>query len=323
VVTPFTLTNAGESASDALALSITGPAASHYSVTAGTCAGTMAAGATCSGTVTFAAGTTPGSAPGDVLDATLNASVAGSAVALDFSAWAVAPTILGMQQSAGGAPMGTMAFGTATSGQTPVGTSSSVMSVWVGNAANAMTTGLLTLTLGDKVNFAIDTTNCPLATNVPLPTSGLVGGGSCQVDIIFTPKTLPANATFTTTLTASEAGGSTPAVLAITGYAKSALSCGASPLNAVTNSTTSPKEIVCSLALGAPTTSYLKTSLTGTDFMVVWDDCLVTKLSSNQSCSVFVAFIGTAPTTNKTSTLTVNGGVAGNSASVVINSSTP
>jgi hypothetical protein len=86
-----------------------------------------------------------------------------------------------------------------------------------------------------------------------------------------------------------------------------------------------PVRITFALSSGAPDTSYLKTTLTGANFMVVQDECLMTKLSSGQSCDIYVAFLGTKPPVapNQTATLTVNGGSAGATASAALNSIAP
>ena len=321
VVTAFTVTNGGETASTALTLSMgTG---TNYSITNGTCTGVLAAGATCTGSVTFTAGTTPSTTVALADTLTVNGTAT-----LSFTAFAVAQTLLGMQ-TAGGALMSTMTFTPAQA----VGTTSATQTVYVHNSANAKTSGLFTLTLVDKVNFSIvddpsSATRCLLASDTDAATeTGLVGGATCTVVIKFNPKTLPTTGTFQTTLTVSDGSAATPPVLTITGTVISALTANPAGPTGPIGPITSPTPITFTLTAGAPTTAYLKTGISGANFMIVRDDCVNTKLGDTvNSCMIWVAFTGASPTPLQTGTLSVSGGATvsvGNSASVVLDSTTP
>jgi hypothetical protein len=70
-------------------------------------------------------------------------------------------------------------------------------------------------------------------------------------------------------------------------------------------------------------TAALDTSITGTDFMLVDDQCYGKVLSGagsdpTVSCTMVVKYIGLTTTTAKTATVTVNGGSAGQSAAIVV-----
>jgi hypothetical protein len=157
---------------------------------------------------------------------------------------------------------------------------------------------------------------------------------SCYIALYFKPQSLGTNGTLSTTLTVKATPGNT-VTLSLSGTAVSALTTNESPGPVVVNTTNSsvlgpngevgPYPITVYIAAFAPQTAFLKTSISGSDYKIVYDSCVATKLSGMggpYACEIGVVYLGTANTPLKTGTLTVNGGSAGQSVSLVLNSTT-
>ncbi|HTY26726.1 MAG TPA: choice-of-anchor D domain-containing protein, partial [Mycobacterium sp.] len=318
----FTVTNMGETTSAALTLTLSATVANIYSQTS-TCT-TLAAGASCTGTVTV----TPGTATGDLGTGALSAYDVNTTSdnALSMHGYGVLPTTLGLTPSA---PQ--------TFPDTAVGVqSSTVLTVAVSNMTLAQTSGLLTVTLGDTTNFTLVGTGCPLASDTTQKNGGLgnvpihwTGGLMCPVYVGFKPQAV---GNLSTKLTVTASPGSAQN-LTISGKGTSAMiitsSLGSGPIvvDGNNSSIASPFVLEVEMATSAPQTAFIKTTLAGTGYEIVYDSCVATKLSGSMpgpfACEIGVAFTGTAATPLKTATLTVNGGSAGQSASIVLNSTTP
>jgi hypothetical protein len=307
-VKSFTVTNAGETASAAVAMSLVNSLGSALTVGGG-CNVVLAVGATCTGTLTASPGANLGSFAG-----TLQATAAGatSSATVTVGGAGVLDTTL------------TVNSPTMTFAPEAVGMNSLPQTATLSNLAQARNSGVVKVTLADTTNFSIVSDGCSTLEDAGTA-RGLNGSESCGVSIRFQPQTL-GTGTFTTTLTFSATPGSTQTVT-ITGTAISALMV--SPVGPVTinplslPTVASPLTVNVWLQSGAPATDYIKTSMSGSAFIIVEDQCVANKLQSGYSCHVKVAYVGGTVTPLKTSTLTINGGSAGNSASVVFNSTTP
>jgi hypothetical protein len=305
----FTVTNTGETTSAAVTMTLTSDTSGGRFNIGGACTATLAAGASCIGNITYSAPTAPSAAVTATLRADAgpvsSAPVTLTARPLNDTTLTVSPT--------------TLSFPTQS-----VGTTSTAQVVTLTNANNSTTSGLLTIAVADTTNFSISVNDgCPVYTD-PLATTGLPMNGRCQVSVTFTPKTL-GTGTFETDLTIRATPGSLKTIH-ITGVSQSALHiANTAPIiiNPATYTIDAPYDIMVYLDAGAPLTSYVQTSITGGNYAIVEDQCVATKLTGSDACLIKVAPLFTAATPNKTATLTVNGGVAGNSATATLNSTTP
>jgi len=316
VVKSFTVTNAGETASAAVAMSLVNTVGSGFTV-AGGCNVVLAASATCTGTLTASPGANLGN-----FAATLQATAVGATPSAT-----VAVTGAGVIDTTLTVDHPTMTFGTQAVG-IPATSGIYIPQVAIlSNLGGARNSGVVKVTLADTQNFVLDTDTCSTLENLDGTPRGLSSGESCAAVVFFQPQTL-GTGTFTTTLTFTATPGSTQTVT-ITGTAVSALKV--SPVGPVTldpppatpPSVANPFTVNVWLEPGADATDYIKTSISGSAFIIVEDQCVANKLRSGYSCHIKVAYVGGAVTPLKTSTLTINGGSAGNSASVVFNSTTP
>jgi hypothetical protein len=189
------------------------------------------------------------------------------------------------------------------------------------NTTDFQTSGVVAVTLGGAgaTQFQLVGTTC--APNVGLSPGPLVG---CTVTVRFAPTALSAdgNAITATLNVTATPGSAAPAT--ILGMPKSALT-----IAAIDTGTIPPTRVMAAQtetftitkdATAVPTAA-LDTSITGTDFILVDDQCYGKVLSgsgASATCHLFVKYIGLATTTAKTATLTVNGGSAGQSASVLV-----
>ena len=208
-----------------------------------------------------------------------------------------------------------------------VGTVSSAQTITLGNGvlgSDTLDSGLLTIALADKTNFTLVGGSCPDLGTGPKPT-GLPGGTECTAVVQFIPQTLPANGTFTTTLDFNATPGNAQRVN-ISGTAVTSLTTDPAT-SAVFGSTCDINNTSCNITVynadGAPTTSYLQTSIVGGNYVIVEDTCVAMKLAGGQNCRITVAALFTANTPLKTATLNINGGAPGNSASLTLNSTAP
>jgi len=187
------------------------------------------------------------------------------------------------------------------------------------NTTDFQTSGVVAVTLGGAgaTQFQLVGTDCA-------PNVGLSSGTGCTVTVRFAPTALSADGNaITATLNVTATPGSA-APTTILGMPKSALT-----IAAIDTGTIPPTRVMAAQtetftitkdATAVPTAA-LDTSITGTDFILVDDQCYGKVLSgsgASATCRLFVKYIGLATTTAKTATLTVNGGSAGQSASVLV-----
>jgi hypothetical protein len=208
-------------------------------------------------------------------------------------------------------------------GTTSVGTSSATTLVTLHNQDDSMTSGLLTIAIADATNFSLSVdADCPVYTNATAE-QGLVMDTDCLVGVTFKPQTL-GTGTFETDLTFKATPGSLKTVH-VTGIAQSAMHiANAAPIVIAPSYTIeNPYVITVYVDPNTPMTSYIKTTLAGGNFVIVEDQCVATKMSDGDSCRIKVAPLYTVAEPNKTATLTVNGGAAGNSVTATLNSITP
>ena len=184
------------------------------------------------------------------------------------------------------------------------------------------TSGVVAVTLGGTgaTQFQLVGTTCP-------PNVGLVSGTGCTVTARFAPTALSSDgnaitATLNVTATPGSAAPST-----IIGMPKSALTItpiddgtAAAPKITMTGQR---QLLTVTKDNNAVPTAALDTSISGTDFMLVDDQCYGKVLSGLGSsagghCTILVKYIGLTTSTAKTATVTVNGGSAGQSAAIVV-----
>jgi hypothetical protein len=208
-----------------------------------------------------------------------------------------------------------------------VGTMSTSQLLTLKNAISSMTSGLLTIAIGDATNFSIVSDDCPLVTDPTLTDKdGLVMNTQCNVEILFKPQTL-GTGTFETDVTMRATPGSLKNVH-LTGVAVSAMHTSPPNTPPVVMSATactidSPCSIVAYLDEGAPLTAFVKTSLSGGNYRIVEDQCVATKMLGGDSCLIKVAPLFTANDPLKSGTLTVDGGSPGATATLILYSQTP
>jgi hypothetical protein len=190
------------------------------------------------------------------------------------------------------------------------------------NAASAQTSGVVAVAIGGAgaSQFRLVGTTCA-------PNIGLAAAATCQATLRFAPTALsPDGNAITATLNVTATPGSA-APLTMLGMPKSALTIGlidlgtdASPKITMTGQR---QLLTVTKDDTAVPTAALDTSITGTDFMLVDDQCYGKVLSGagsdpTVSCTMVVKYIGLTTTTAKTATVTVNGGSAGQSAAIVV-----
>jgi hypothetical protein len=190
------------------------------------------------------------------------------------------------------------------------------------NANDYMPTGVVTASLAgtNADQFTIVGTNCP-------PNVGLASGANCTVDVRFTPKALSTDGNaFTATLNVAATPGG-PKSTSIQGTPKSALSIDPPGSGTATPKTYAMGSVGVTFRVTkdatAVATAPLKTSITGSDFMLVNDRCYGEILSGSGSasqCDLSVKYIGRSTATAKTATITVNGGSAGQSVAIIVSS---
>jgi hypothetical protein len=216
-----------------------------------------------------------------------------------------------------------------------------------GASAYTQDTGPLTIKIDDPNNFNLVTSDCPTDPNGP----GLQDAISCTVTIQFTPITGVALASHTATLSVSGTAvtTTTAVTMQVKGTATTALAFVKTgtgtpddPAQFMTLETT-PKdfgslpvgttpifdtdgqvlELWVENAKGAPDTGLLSTSLTGSDFRIILNNCVGVKLGydnnpngGSEFCNLWVRFEPTSAGA-KTGSLTVSG-TPGNSATLAL-----
>jgi hypothetical protein len=195
------------------------------------------------------------------------------------------------------------------------------------DATSYQTSGTLAVTIsGTGVSqFQVVGNLCP-------PNVGLLSGINCTIDVAFAPTALSPDGNAITAAINVAATPGTAAAFSIQGMPKSALSI---TTPAATDATTTPATYVLPNPSGSVSqtftvkndatggqftsgTAALKTSLSGTAFMVIDDTCYGAFLDDGDMCYITVKYIGATTSTAQTATLTVNGGSAGQSVSATI-----
>jgi hypothetical protein len=296
----FTVTNTGETASAPVAAAITF-GGTYFSVDSN-CSAALAPNGTCTGTITGQPGTSLVEQAG-----VLTVSATGTTSATQ------ALSLIGVIDTALALSASTLTFPAAAATTTQVGTVSETLTITLTNLANTRTSGVVAVALADTTNFAIVDNTCADKT------TGLVSLDTCKVSLYFKPQTLPANGTFTTTLTFTASPGGTKTVN-ITGKASSGLTI--TPSGPVTVGVSGGVPVMQQFVVaytGETPTAALVTTLTGDNYIIRQDQCVTTQLSAGDSCQIWVQLkTGVAATPQKTGTLTVNGGSAGATASVAL-----
>jgi hypothetical protein len=300
----FTVTNSGQTTSDTVSLVLGGADAALFAL-GGACTGALAPDANCVGTLIL----TPGAAVRPIsgtLQLKNGSANVGSAIPL--SATGVFDTTLAITPT-------TLAFSTPQA----VGTTTTA-TVTITNATNARDSGPLTIAVDDKVNFAVvlgtASGTCGALINAPTP-AGLAGGEQCTVVVTLQPASLDGTGALTTNLTVTGTPGGTK-TLPVTATAASALTI--SPAGPQVSSTSLTATVSLAAGSGVKDTKPLVTGISGGNYYITQDQCVTTVLRAGESCQITVNFVATSATPTKTGTLTVNGGSAGASASLVINS---
>ena len=301
----ITLTNTGEVASGAVAISAVGGADAAMFTTSG-CAGPIPAGNSCNLVVTFtpanvgpkSASFTVGATPGlATTTVTLNA------MGVTNATIGITPTV---QQVAGDRPNGAI---------DPAGT--------IYNITNGgdVPTGNLSVTLTDNLNYVIENTGVANACTLGAP---MAANSNCNVRVKFNPKAVGTN--LVTTVTASANPGASAAG-SITGNGLPSLvgSPATNNYGNVPRGSASGPVTFTFTNRSAGTTGLLYTSLTGanaTEFSLAGamaDDCAGKFLAPLGTCTITVVFTpATAPTGGtRNATLTVTG-TPGDTANVAL-----
>jgi hypothetical protein len=207
-----------------------------------------------------------------------------------------------------------------------VGSVSTTQTITISDVTGARDSGVLAAALQDQVNFTLVSTganDCVKGTNFGAATKpvGVTDLTPCTLGVRFIPQTL-GTGTFTSNLTITGTPGGTKTV-AITGTAKSALTIDATSPTVLAAEHTYTVTLSSGVTGAFATTAYLVTSLSGSNYFITQDECVATKLTAGDSCQITVVPLFTAATPLKTGTLTVNGGTAGTTATLVLNSTTP
>jgi hypothetical protein len=188
------------------------------------------------------------------------------------------------------------------------------------NATDFQTSGVVSVGItGTNANqFQLVGTTCP-------PNIGLASGQGCQATVRFAPTVLsPDGNAFTASLNATATPGTAPAVT-ILGMPKSALTItpntgtAAAPTYTIPVTAVAAQQFVVTLDSTAVPTAALDTSITGSNFMLIDDECYGQILTdSNPTCTMTLKYIGSGASTAVSTTLTVNGGTPGQSGSIVV-----
>jgi hypothetical protein len=351
---PMTITNQGEVASDAVTLVVgaldpnttpvtTAPALADVAKFAATttCNKAIAAGETCSFALSVspsATGLIPAAAATYVLEVEAKATSGIEAWSTPVTARGVFPAGLALT------PANPSDFPDQPVGTT-VGTVSETFTIQNGNAATpgapTQSSGALAITLSDSTNYLLDPNNCATAADPNQP--GLIDTGSCTVTITFKPDKDTALGSVAATLTVVSKNGGTKSVT-VKGKAIAPLAFvtgPGTPAPLFTTLATTPTDFlslpvgtppvfvatahqVIQLwvedAAGAPPTGLLTTKLTGSDFRIIWDDCVGVQLGvdngGSRFCDIGVRFEPSSAAA-KTGSLTVSG-TPGNSATMAL-----
>ena len=334
----MTITNMGDVASAALTL-VTAPVGSA-SAQAIADAGRFAPGTECNRVIN------PGETCSFSLTVLANASVAlpqgAYSIEVEAMTGGTTPTVVASSdpisaQGVDAAALSLTPSNTVTFTDQPVGTVGATTVFTIQNGVSPTPTqnsGVLTITLAPAANYDVDMTDCSAATSTVL-NKGLVGPDSCVVTIAFHPAlgvTLgslpavltvasPAGGTVSVNVTGkaispmafvandtSPSGGALFTTLATTPTDFGTLAVGTAPVIVAT-----PHQVIqlwVENAAGAPPTGLLSTALTGSNFRLIWDNCVGERLGftsgGSRFCDMGVRFEPSA-TGAQTGTLTVSG----------------
>ncbi|HJX66250.1 MAG TPA: choice-of-anchor D domain-containing protein, partial [Polyangia bacterium] len=318
------------------------------------CNKAIAPGETCSFVVTLTPPTTPQAIPSGsgykvLVEATKTSGSTTTAVA-DSSQ--DDPLIANVLNASALQILPTKSSNTAQFGSQPVGTAGDVTTFTIKNSNAGVLThasGVLTIQLagGLTSNYTLDTSNC--ATYMATGSTGLDISTSttCVVTVAFNPAVTATLGALTDTLTVTAANDGATASLKLNGTAISAMSfvdndtsvvgqfktvlttqsCGTVAANApftfdVSGNPTGPGlvRLWVENAVGAPDTGLLSTSLTGSSFRLVWDNCTGERLGytngESEFCDLGVRFEPSASGA-ATGSVTVSG-TPGNSATLAL-----
>jgi hypothetical protein len=251
----------------------------------------------------------------------------------------------------------TQSSNTAQFGSQPVGTAGTATQFTIKNSNAGVLThasGVLTIQLagGLTSNYTLNTSVDPATCGPYMVTgsTGLASGDTCLVTVAFNPAVTATLGALTDTLTVTAANDGATASLKLNGTAISAMafvasnadptgsnlfttmatsptSCGTVPANAPftfdgDGNPTGPGlvQLWVENALGAPATGLLSTSLTGSSFRLVWDNCTGERLGytngGSEFCDLGVRFEPKASGA-ATGSVTVSG-TPGNSATLAL-----
>jgi hypothetical protein len=282
-VQTFTYTNTGLVSITVSSVTLTGAAATDYTIASDPCTGvTLAAGATCDVGVTF----TPSIANNRVANLSVTDETGGAAKATaSLSGLGVAPTA----SLTGNAKFGNQQVGVTSAAQKFAYQNTGLGAISVNSAA---------LSGKAATDYVIATDTCTGAT--------LAASASCSIGLTFTPSAVGSRAASLTVTDST--GGATAQHLSLSGtgvaptislgsptYAYGAVTVATNATFTLTNSGTAPL-VISTIAL-----------TTGTQFKVSGGTCTVGgSVSNGGSCSVIVTFTPSGKTTF-TDTLTVPG----------------
>ncbi|MFO0600581.1 MAG: choice-of-anchor D domain-containing protein [Myxococcaceae bacterium] len=297
----FTITNTGQAPTPTLTATVGGSNPGDFVKSADTCsAATVAGSMTCTVTITFH----------PTLAAARNASltVSGSGlvpVVINLGGTGLTPAVLALS------PMGTVPFGdVATNG-------SQTLSFGVTNTGQGTALGLSVALSGVTANqYLIQSNNCGTT---------LVGGGSCDVVVLFAPGSLGIK---TATLTVSATpGGTQVANLTGNGVAPGALSIAPNTYDfgdVVQGAAATPKTFTVTNT-GGSATGVPTVSLVGSGLGFGQTNTCSASLPASGSCTVTVSFSpGTAARGSQSVVLQVSASPGGvTSASITGNAQTP
>ena len=295
----FRVRNTGEvPATGAVMVSST---SGSFVVGADTCLMTpaLAGNATCTFSVTFTAGAA-GALMGD-----LNATAAGAtaATALGVTGQGVDPSVL--TRTGGGG--NTISFGPQAV------LSEQTMVVNIKNAMTGQTIPALSFSLGDTVNFRVNTApNNDMDDCFQKAADGVAPNEDCNISVTFRPQSLPASAAnpnMSTTLTVG--GASANLVLTLQGQAVSALSISPASFDfadTAVNASSGAQMFTITNAAGTPTTGVVTVSIGGAnavDFRLAANTCFNATLAAGATCTVEVVFEPKTTGEDKTATVSV------------------
>jgi hypothetical protein len=280
----FTVTNTGQSTSGVVAIALGGTDVSQFALGTNSCTTTLAANGTCTFNVHFS----PSTSGSKSATATASASPGGAALST-LSGVGLTPAVIALTPPV-------QSFASTVSGQ-----SSPSIPFTVTNNGQS-TSGTITFGLSgtNPTQFTVGTTTC----------TTLAAGGSCTVNLTFTPTTAGGKSA---TLSANASpGGATSSSLSGTGLTPPSIAMAPTtqPFGSIVINSSTPDTTFTVTNSGGGSTASLTTSLVGTDptqFAISMDTCNGMVLAGGANCQIQAHF---SPTTTgaKSATLQVAGG---------------